>query len=206
MINTAPTSSPDVSTPTSEAPTAVQTQLGTMNTNSTAPEMPVAQKSNSVMVGMMAVLLLIVLAGGVYGYTYWQNSLVQVQTQEAATPELKVATDPTFPEYLGEIPEEVPSLPAYANAELIGTALTTPNTPGGGYHIKWDTTGDVTEVMNWYITELRAQGWIVTISDDTPGSTEQISYIENQEYTGYIAVEVEEENVTEIVIDIKKRL
>lgn len=198
MIDTVPTSTSDPSTPMPEVLMAAPTVP-------TTPEMPTAQKSNSMMVGMMAVLLVIILAGVVYGYNYWQNSMIQVQ-QEAATQEPKIATDPTFPEYLGEIPEGAPALPAYANAELIGTALTHPTDPNNGYHIKWDTTGDVTEVMSWYVTELQKQGWTVTISDDTPGSTEQISYIENQEYTGYIAVEVEEENVTEIVIDIKKKL
>jgi hypothetical protein len=125
------------------------------------------------------------------------------------TPQLLVATDPSFPEVAGRLIEGFPSdFPIYPGGVLIASAkINPPNVPDQGYRAKWELVGtqDTTsEVVSWYKDQLVSQGWGFIDPSDPEGLGELIAHIEKQdEYEGYVAAEIEGEDEIEIVVNLR---
>jgi hypothetical protein len=130
---------------------------------------------------------------------------IREQKAAAAGQDLKVATDPNFPEFLGEIvtgfPDDFPIMPG---SELVGSALNNPSDSKiAGYRVKWHTPTDrtVEEVVEWYKTELRKTGWTTDDPDTWEGISELILSIERDNLKGYIAAEFEGDEI-DVVADL----
>ena len=125
------------------------------------------------------------------------------QTSQQNIPKLEVATDPSFPEIKGELIGGFPELPVYPEATLVASAQTNPaGQPPQGYRAKWVTKDPVIKVMNWYEAELPKAGWHYTSPNDQQSEGEQVAEISKGDFKGYIAAEIEEENI-EIVVDVR---
>lgn len=132
----------------------------------------------------------------------------KIRRQETGAMEVKleVATDPTFQEFKGEIVTGFPGdFPVFPGAILVGSVV---NNPAGvkdtGYRVMWNITKDnsVSEIVNWYVQELRNTGWNVEDPDLWENISELVLQIEKENFKGYIAAE-SEENVIELVVDLK---
>jgi hypothetical protein len=123
-------------------------------------------------------------------------------TTEAAKP--KIATDPNLPELKGGMLPGFPEVPAYPDADLVGSAYTElPKEANKGFRAKWHTHDSVGEIIAWYMDELPQSGWTVGAPEDFGAETEQIITIKKGPWVGFVAAEVEgDEN--EIVIDVKQ--
>lgn len=124
-----------------------------------------------------------------------------------ASPDLKIATDPAFQEYIGSIVNGFPEdFPVYPGAFLVGSAkINPPNIPDVGYRVKWELeTGISTfDVMTWYKRELLETGWMFEDPDDWNGIQEFIAPIERDNLKGDITVEIESDEI-EIIVDLRK--
>lgn len=151
-----------------------------------------------------------ILAGAVILFAL-VSSLVWIVVRQTSTDKdkttnlqqkLEVATDPSFPEVGGALIEGVPSLPVYPEATLVASAKTNPpDQPDSGYRIKWRTTGSVAEIMTWYQKEMPKNGWTIEPSNDPDNTGEQVTQISKGDFSGYIGVESEEQQV-EIVVEV----
>ena len=123
---------------------------------------------------------------------------------EAAGVEPAVAADPSFRELRGALLPDIPELPAYPGATLVGSAeRNRPNERKQGHTIKWTTPDPVPKVMAWYQAELPKHGWTYSPPSDGAAS-EQIARIRRGSIQGTIAAE-EESGHTEILVVLGPR-
>lgn len=134
------------------------------------------------------------------------------QTPTAAAPsprsgdqpaESKVATDPSFRQESGRILPEIPEVPAYPGAKLVGSAeQARSGEPAEGYRIKWTTTDSVAAVMQWYAKALPAAGWKHQTPEDAGSPVEQLARIQKDYMDGYVSAEATKD-VTEIIVSLQ---
>lgn len=161
---------------------------------------------------ILAIVILAV-AGGMWYKRGMQSgssprfAFQELKSDETSSEKKEVATDPSFPEYKGEIVAGFPSFPVYTGATLEASSkVNIEGEPDQGYRVLWISHDEVPKIMRWYETELKAQGWKIVMTDDPTSNGEQVDHISAEingvEYTGYIAAEVEGNNV-EIVADLR---
>jgi hypothetical protein len=157
---------------------------------------------------LLFIVLISVLA--VFSVFLVKQKTDDIREQEAAASglNLKIATDPNFQEFEGEIVAGFPEdFPVFPGAVLIGSAINNP--PGikdSGYRVKWLLPKDeaLTEIINWYKRELKADGWVTDNPDSWEGISELVLQIERGNLKGYIAAEHEDDEI-ELVADVRVR-
>ena len=147
--------------------------------------------------------LVVLLVLGVFLFvmrTQYQKVPAHIPQVEAKV----VATDPSFLEAKGALLPGFPEFPTYPSSVLVGSAQThPPDQPVLGFRAKWISHDSVSEVMEWFTDELSQNGWTIEAPNDENSEGEQVAQIDNGEWKGYIAAEIEEGNV-EIVVDVKE--
>ena len=117
--------------------------------------------------------------------------------------DLEVATDPSFVELKGKLLPEFPEFPVYPGSKLVASStVNPPELELQGVRAKWTTSDSVKQSMQWYLTQLENNSWKINFTDDPESEGEQIAYISNDRFEGYIATEVEDD-ATEIVADLR---
>ena len=158
-------------------------------------------QTNSLLITIAACVVIIALSIILFfiGFSpQFQHVVNQIVEQKP-----EVATDPSFPEIKGELIGGFPDFPVYPGATLIASAQTNPaGQPPQGYRAKWVTHDPVIKVMNWYEDDLPIAGWQYTPPNDQQSEGEQVAEISKGDLKGYIAAEIEEENI-EIVVDVR---
>jgi hypothetical protein len=104
----------------------------------------------------------------------------------------------------GELVEKFPDFPVFPGAAIHeSSARIETRDTGRDLRAEWTVKSPVIDVMQWYIAELPKQGWTVEPPNDPVAEGEQIAHISKGTLSGYIAVEDEGEQITEIVVDLK---
>ncbi len=116
---------------------------------------------------------------------------------------LLIATDPSFSQLVGKYYAQIPKMPVYPDAELIGSAKTnSENVKDTGYRVLWKSRASVPEVMKWASDQFSSEGWSVDELGDPVNEGEQVMKIENEMFTGTFSAENESEKETNIVVQI----
>ena len=150
---------------------------------------------------LLIILILVFLVGFIGVVTYLKVNNIALPGQSV---DKKIATDPNFVEVEGKLIDGFPEIPVYPDAELVGSSKPNGNfEETQGYRAKWYVSGTVMEVMDWYIEELSMKGWTIVSPNDSTAVGEQVTDISNNEFKGYLAVEVDDEKI-EIVVDLRK--
>ncbi len=116
---------------------------------------------------------------------------------------LLIATDPSFSQLVGKYYAQIPNMPVYPDAVLVGSAKTNPeNVKDSGYRVLWKSNASVPEVMKWASEQFSASEWKVDELGDPDNSGEQVMKIENDTFTGTFSAEHESEKETNIIVQI----
>src|SRR4030067_1863615 len=146
------------------------------------------------------VVIFIVLSG-------WLVTVRKQSNNEAGTtktPNLEVATDPSFPEVKGKLISGFPPFPVYPGATLIASAKTNrANQPDTGYRAKWETKDAVIKVMRWYQDQLPKSGWKYEVPNDPNAAGEQVAQIKKSGFAGFVEAEREPQKDTEVVVEVR---
>ena len=155
---------------------------------------------------LIAILLSIPIIASVALLVALQKNLQPVQNI-APTTKLEVATDPNFQEVKGQLIPGFPQFPVYPGA-VVKKSLKAKQVqdPAKGYRAEWEIPQkkSVPEVMQWYLAELKNQGWVINEPPvDLQTYGEQVSKISKGDLMAYLNVEIgDDNNSTEIMVDI----
>ena len=174
---------------------------------------PCGQSGAGRLVVLLFILALVALA--VIGLRFYQTERSTVAPAPGPSPappsasstdqsaETRVATDRSFSEASGRVLPEIPEIPSYPGATLIGSARQARAAePAEGYRIKWTTSDNVEAVMQWYAKSLPAAGWKYQTPEDAGSPVEQLARIQKDYMDGYVAAEATG-GVTEIIVSLQ---
>ncbi len=113
-----------------------------------------------------------------------------------------ITGDPNKVEVKNQLISTFPSFPVYPEAKIVRSAKIG-QAPSRGFEAKWETNESVPQVMSWYLSELKKEGWeIVTPPGDTYTTGEQIAKLSKEQMTVTLDIDQESKNVTEIIVNI----
>lgn len=140
-----------------------------------------------VIIGVIAIALFSSFTTSRNTQTYRSNASSDIVQEEGQL----VEAFPDFPEYPGALLEE-----SSQRQQAINT--------NQDIRAAWQTSDPVPTVMSWYVTELPKNGWTVEPPDDPMAQGEQVAQLSKDDLRGYIGIENEGTNKTEIVVDFRK--
>lgn len=117
----------------------------------------------------------------------------------------KSTTDPSFIEVKEQLIVGFPKFPVYPGAKLLDSSkVKVSSTASRGYRAHWEIQERrVPEVMQWYIKELKVEGWRIDQSSADPQNYgEQIAKVSKGGTVAYLRIELLEENTIEIEVDM----
>jgi len=124
--------------------------------------------------------------------------LVIIKNALDTTPPWRTKTSPA-------LPQAIPRFPLYPGAVLEESTINNwPLSPNQFVEVEWKTGDPVISVTSWYIAELSKNGWSVEPPDDSSAQSEQVVQITKDDLTGYLEVENEGEENTEILIHLTR--
>lgn len=156
--------------------------------------------------GFVLIVLLVVgyLAGNVG--TQPVQTATEIPTVDGAIIQAYPLTQSTEIQSNSTLIEGFPAFPIFPGAKLETSSKRTQSlNTARDIRAVWKVEqANVVTIMNWYLDELERTGWAIEYPDDRASKGEQIAWMTKNNYRGYLAVEDEKGEYTEIVVDFQK--
>lgn len=150
---------------------------------------------------ILIIVVIMAVAAGTYYITRTRNTLTNHAS--SGRPRIEI-TEGMIRRTDGQIVERLQGFPVIPGATLQESSERLQALDSNqDLRAVWTVSKTVPEIMNWYIDQLKKDGWRVQPPDDPKAQGEQVAQISKGVLSGYIAAEVEEGGVVEIVVDFK---